>query len=151
MNPSKELLSNVAFDEICNQPKCLQHAVTNLKLCNKAGNYGKVHFKLDTGASSNLLPLKNYLVSFPEKYVKDLSSTDYPNVQLPTSNKSDIKQLGTVRHHMTHSNHTCTCLFYVISNKCHPILGLPDLMQLSLHSFNCRISEDWEGSSDLKY
>ena len=52
---------------------------------------------------------------------------------------------------MIHSNHTCTCLFYVVSNKCDPILGLPDLMQLGLLSFICRISEDWGETSDLQY
>ena len=31
------------------------------------------------------------------------------------------------------------------------MLGLPDLMQLGLLSFNCRISEDWEGFSNLQY
>ena len=43
-----------------NQPKHLQHALTGLKLCNKAGNSHKVHFKLDIGASGKLFPLKNY-------------------------------------------------------------------------------------------
>ena len=42
---SKELSSNVAFDEIRNQPKCLQYALTDLKLRNKAGNSDKVCFK----------------------------------------------------------------------------------------------------------
>ena len=49
-NPPKNLLRNVAFDEISNQPKWQQHAHTDLKLCNKAGNSDKVCFKLDTGA-----------------------------------------------------------------------------------------------------
>ena len=120
---------NVAFDEISNQTKHLQHAFTDLKLCNKAGNLDKVHFES----------------------VKDLSSTINQSVQLLTTNKFAIKQLGTVRLHVTHSNHTHTCLFYLLSNKCHPILGLPDLMQLGLLSFNCRISEKWEGTSDLQY
>ena len=51
---SKELSSNVALDEISNEPKYLQHALTDLKLCNKAGNSDKDCFKLDTGASDNL-------------------------------------------------------------------------------------------------
>ena len=103
----KELSSNVASDEISNQPKCLQHALTDLKICNEAGNSDKVHFKLYTGASGNLFPLKNYLEFF-WKSVKDLFSTIYQNVQLLTANKSIIKQLGTVRLCVTHSNHTNT-------------------------------------------
>ena len=88
---------------------------------------------------------------FPKWSVKDLSSTVDKNVQLPRANKSVIKQSGTVRRHVTYSNHTLTCLFYVVSNKCHTILGLQDLMPHGLLSFNCRISEDWEGTHDLQY
>ena len=89
---SKELSDNVAFHEISNQPKHLQHALTDLKLCNKDGNSDKVHFKLDTGTSGNLLPLKNYLQLFPKKSVKDLSSIVDTNVQLIITNKSVIIQ-----------------------------------------------------------
>ena len=53
--------------------------------------------------------------------------------------------------HVTHFNHTHTCLFYVVSNKCHPVLGLPDFMHLCLISFNCRISKSWGGTNDLQY
>ena len=123
-------MSNVPCDEISNQPKHLQCALTDLKLCTKPNNSDKVHFKLDTGASSNLLPLRSYLELFPKRSVKDLSSTVDQNVQLLTANKSVIKQLGTVRLHVTHSNLIDTCLFYVVSNKYHPSLGLPDPMQL---------------------
>ena len=55
---SKELSGNVAFDEISSQPKCLQHALSDL-------NSNNVCFKLDTGASCNVLPLKKYLGLFP--------------------------------------------------------------------------------------
>ena len=89
---SKELSTNVAFDEISNQSKHLQQALTDLKLCNRAGNSDKVHFKLGTGASGNLLPLKNYLELFSEKSIKDLCSMIDQSVQLLTANKSVIKQ-----------------------------------------------------------
>ena len=101
----KELSRNIVFDEISNHPKCLQHALKDPKLCKKVGNSDKVCFKLDTGASSNQLQIKNYLDLFPKKPVKDLSSTVASNVQLLTAKKSVIKQIGTVRLHVTHSNH----------------------------------------------
>ena len=144
-------MSNVAFDEISNQSKHLQHALTDLKLCNKDGNSDKLCFKLDSGASGNLLPLRSYLELFPKKSVKDLSSTVDQNVQLLTADKSVIKQLGTVRLCLTHANHTHTCLFYVVSKQMPSYPRLPDLMQLGLFSFNCRISEDWEGTIDVQY
>ena len=78
------------------------HKSEALKLCNKAGNSDKANFKLDTGASGNLLRLKNYVELFPKMSMKDLSSTVNQNVQLLAANKSVIKQVGTVRLHVTH-------------------------------------------------
>ena len=34
--------------------------------------------------------------------------------------------------------------FFVVPNKCKPILGLPDLIQLNLVNFNCRVSDSWD-------
>ena len=57
--------------------------------------------------------------------------------------KSSIKQLGTVHFRVCHSqcNFLHTCLFFVVQNKCKPILDLLDLMWLNLFNFNCGISE----------
>ena len=57
-----------------------------------------------------------------------------------------IKQVGTEHLRVYHSqcNFSYTCLFFVVPNKCKPVLGLPDLMQLNLVNFNCRVSKSWD-------
>ena len=63
-----------------------------------------------------------------------------------TATKSSIKQLGTVclRAYHSHCNFPYTCLFFIVPNKCKAIRGLPDLMQLNLVNFNCRVSDLWD-------
>ena len=50
---------NVMFDEMSESGK-LHCAVTNVHLESKAGISSQVGFKLDTGASGNLLPVSVY-------------------------------------------------------------------------------------------
>ena len=114
-------------------------------------NLFKVRFKLDTRASGNLLPVSVYHELFPDHNMKDLGKTIDKSVQLLTATKSSIKQLGTVCHRVYHSqcNFPYTCLFFVVPNKCKPILGLPDLMWLNLVNFNCRVSDSWDDDHTL--
>ena len=83
---------------------------------------------------------------FPDCSMKDLGKTIDKCVQLLTAAKSSIKQLGTVHLRVYHSqcNFPYTCPFFVVPNKCRPILGLPDLMWLNLASFNFRVSKSWD-------
>ena len=87
-----------------------------------------------------------YCELFSDCYMKDLGKIIDKSVQLLTAAKSSIKQLGTVHLRVYHfqCNFPYTCLFSVVPNKCEPILGLPDLMQLNLVNFNCRVSESWD-------
>ena len=52
---------NVMFDEITSYPN-LQHALTDLHVSEPGSNSngGSIHFKVDTGACSNLLPVNLY-------------------------------------------------------------------------------------------
>ena len=90
----------------------------------------QVRFKLDTGASGNLLPVSVYHELFPGHNMNNLGKTIEKSVQLLTSTKSSIKQLGTVGLRVYHSqcNFLYNCLFFVLPTKCKPILGLPDVM-----------------------
>ena len=110
---------------------------------NRAGISSKVRFKVDTGVSGNLLPVSVYCELFPDSNMMDLGKTIVKGVQLLTSTKSSIKQSGTVCLRVYHfqCNFPYTCLVCVVPNKCKPILGLPDLMQLNLVKFNWRASE----------
>ena len=70
--------------------------------------------------------------------MKDLGETIDKSVHLLTAT--------TVHLRVYHSQHNFpyTCLFCVAPNKCKPVLGLPDLMQLKLVNFNCRVSDSWD-------
>ena len=128
----------------CQESGKLHHALTDECLENRTGISSQVRFKPDTGASDNLLPMSGYCEVFPEH--KDLGKTIDKSVQMITVTKSSIKQLGTVYLLVCHShcNFWSTCLFFIVPNKCKPVLGLPDLMWLNLVCFNCRVSESWD-------
>ena len=79
------------YDEI----STLHCALTDLHLENTAGVSSKIRFKMDTGASGNLLSVSVYHELFPNCTMKDLCMTIDPNVELLTATKSSIKQLGT--------------------------------------------------------
>ena len=68
----------------CNGPKDL-HV---MHVCTK-------HFKIDSGACGNLIPLFLYLELFPNSCVNDLKPTIDHRVQLVAYNKNLIKQYGT--------------------------------------------------------
>ena len=53
------------------------------------------HFKVDSSACGNLIPLSLYLDLFPNSSVRDLQSTIDHRVQLVAYNKNLIKQYGT--------------------------------------------------------
>ena len=93
LNPARGS-QNIMFDEI----STLHCALTDLHLENKAGLSSKIRFKMDTGASGNLLPVSAYHKLFPNHTMKDLGMAFDPNVELLTATKSLIKQLGTVHH-----------------------------------------------------
>ena len=129
------------FDEM-SESKKLHCALTNVCLENTAGISSQVRFKLDTRVSGNLLPVSVCCELFPDHSMKDLGKTTDKSVQLLTATKSSIRQLGTTCLRVFHSQCTFlyTCLFFVVPNKCKPILSLPDLIQLNLVNFNCRVS-----------
>ena len=83
---------NIMFDEI----STLHHALTDLCLENKARVSPEKRFKMDTGASGNLLLVSTYCKLFPNHTMKDLGMTIDPSVELLTATKLSIKQLGTV-------------------------------------------------------
>ena len=93
------------FDEI-------EHAraLGDLLLSNRSGAKCTVQFKLDSGASVNLLPLGVYKKLFSDR---KLHGTIDKQVQLIAANKTCIKQLGTVRLRFHVRNKEKNCLFYV--------------------------------------
>ena len=101
---------NIMLDEI----SMLHCTLTDLHLGNKARVSFKIRFKVDTGASGNLLPISIYHELFPNHTMKDLGMTIDPNVEVLTAPNSSIKQLGTVCLQVYYSqfNSPYTCLFF---------------------------------------
>ena len=57
----------------------------------------KTHFKVDTGADGNLLPLGEFFKYFPEANLNDLAKTVSPHTKLYAYNNTETGKL--VRHH----------------------------------------------------
>ena len=68
------------------------HINLSMRSCN--GNSMKTHFKVDTGADGNLLPLSEFFKHFPEANLNDLAKTVDPHTKLYAYNNTEIKQLG---------------------------------------------------------
>ena len=64
------------------------HINLNMRSCN--GNSMKTHFKVDTGADGNLLPLGEFFTHFPQDNLKDLTKMVDPHTKLYTYNNTEI-------------------------------------------------------------
>ena len=133
--------TNIAFDEVSSDGK-LQHLLTDVTVSNKMGNKTTVHVKLDTGASTNLLPYCIFREIFSQVSVKDLCHSIDNNVCLEAYNKSSIKQLGTCCLTVSHGKQSCLCHFFVMPDYCCPILGLNDIHALNFISIHCHVTEN---------
>ena len=70
------------------------HINLNMRSCN--GNSMKTHFKADTGADGNLLPLGEFFKHFPEANLNDLAMTLDPHTKLFACNNTEINSLESV-------------------------------------------------------
>ena len=138
--------ANIAFDEVSSDRK-LQHLLIDVTVSNKIGNKTTVHVKLDTGASSNLLPYNMFKEIFPQVSVKELCHSSDTNVCLEAYNKSSIKQLGTCCLTVRHGKQSCLCHFFVVPDYCHPILGLNDIHALNLIAIHCHVTDKWSSGN----
>ena len=87
---------NVMFDEITSHPNP-QCALTDLHVSEPGSNSNRsIHFKVDTGACGNLLPVNLYKqIAESKAKVNFLCSTIGHSVNLMAYNNKQIKQLGT--------------------------------------------------------
>ena len=103
----------------------------------------KQHFKIDSGACGNLMPLSMY----KSLYNCVPSSTTVKNaVRLLDYNRREIKQLGTCVVSVKYRSSEKQVPFYVVSDKLKPILGVGDALALGLTSFHCPIYTDWQSN-----
>ena len=136
------------FDEISSTPS-LQRVLTDVyvkPIGNNRSHWSKHHFKIDSGACGNLMPLN----MFKSLYNHLPSSTTVNTaVHLLDYNKQEIKQLGTCHVSVKFRSTVKHVHFYIVSDGLKPILGLGDALALGLTSFHCPIYEDWQGNYDL--
>ena len=132
------------FDEISSTPS-LQRVLTDVHVkCMGTSHWSKHHFKIDSGAHGNLMPLSMFKSLY--NHVPS-STTENDAVHLLVYNKCEIKQLGTCVVSVKYRSSVKQVPFYVVSGKLKPILGMGDALALGLTSFHCPIYTDWQ--SDL--
>ena len=107
------------------------HIKLNTKSCN--GNSMKTHFKVDTGADGNLLPLGEFFKHFPNANMTQLAKTIDPHTKLYVYNNTEIKQLGVCKLLVEYKSNRKICKFYVhVVDFPTAILGIHDSESLRL-------------------
>ena len=140
--------SNIQFDEI--DGKGVQYVLTNLTLIKANGpkcSYSSKnsveythHFKVDSGASGNLLSLCLYRKIFPNVTQTELERSNDHRLQLLVYSKKVIKQLGVCYLHVKNlQGHTKLCKFFIVNSKFNPIIGVNCALRLGLVCFKTPI------------
>ena len=108
------------------------------------------HFKIDSGACGNLIPLSLYLELFPESNVNDLKSSIDHCVQLVAYNKNLIKQYGTCYLKVrSNNNRVHICKFYVVDSCFNPIIGVGSCIKLGLIAFQSPVYTGWNNGKPV--
>ena len=126
------------------------HIKLNTKSCN--GNSVKTHFKVDTGADGNLLPLGELFKHFPDANMTQLAKTIDPHTKLHAYNNTEIKQLGVCKLLVEYKTYRKICEFYVVDFPT-AILGVHNseslrLITVHFNSIGAEISQP-EPDSEL--
>ena len=100
-----------------------------MKSCN--GISMKIHFKVDTGADGNLLPLGEFFKHFTEANLNDLAKTVDPHTKLYAYNNTEMNQLGVCELLVEYKSNRKICEFYIVVFPT-AILGIHDSESLSL-------------------
>ena len=91
----------------------------------------KTHFKVDTGADGNLLPLAEIFKHFTNANMNELSRTIERHTKLYAYNQTEIKQLGVCELLVEYQSKCKICEFYVVDFPT-AILSRHDLESLKL-------------------
>ena len=107
-------------------------------------------FKLDSGASGNLLPLRLYRELFPDVTRQEMLRLIDHRVQLLAYNKKEICQYGVCYLHVKCKNRVKLCKFYVVDSKFNPIIGVNSACRLGLLKFTEPVFENWTDTTPIK-
>ena len=136
------------FDEISTAPS-LQCVLTDLNVKPigvSQSDWLKEHFKVDSGACGNLMPLAMCKLLYSKA---PIVSTINHFVHLLDYNKQEIKQLGTCKVLVRFGTITKPVHFYIVSDRLKPIIGVSDALNLRLTSFHCPVYNNWHNKQDL--
>ena len=124
------------------------HIKLNTKSCN--GNSLKTHFKVDTGADDNLLPLGEFFKHFPKANMAQLAKTIDIGMKLYAYNNTEIKQLSVCELLVEYREHCKICQFYVVDFPT-AILGIHNSESLGLITvhFDCIGAETSQTDMDV--
>ena len=90
-----------------------------------------------------MLPYCEFKCIFPNVNISDLAKMIDKNVTLEAYTKSEIKQLGMCRLTVMNGHHSKLCSFFIMPDKCKPIIGLADCASLEMVSINCPVTNSW--------
>ena len=142
LNPTIAFKHNIVFDEMTS--KTYTKVYKDLLVCTKnAANQQRIHMKINTGAESNILPLREFKKIFPDTSMVNLYKTVRPNTILETAKGDEIKQLGYCKINVCFADNRILCHFFVVPNYCHCILGLPDSERLKILTIHSDVVSDF--------
>ena len=112
----------------------------------------KFRFKFDSGAHGNLIPKSMFQRLYPGLPYSELRKSIDKRVTLVAYNKQEIKQLGQCCVNVCNSSmgKSKTCKFFVVEDKCNPIIGLNDSIVLQLLCVNVPFTDKWTGNVHSK-
>ena len=131
----------------------VQAALNPNENCTPVPNNGhplhKLRFKLDSGAHGNLMPISMFKSLFPGLPHDVLRKSIDKRVTLVAYNKQEIKQLGQCCINVSNpsTGKSKTCKFFVVGDRCNPIIGLHDSIALNLLSVNVPFTDKWTDKS----
>ena len=101
---------NIVFNEMtC---KSRTKVYKDLLVCTKNGtNQQWIHMKINTGAESNILPLREFKKIFPDISMVELSRMVRPNTILETAKGDEIKQLRHCKISVSFADNRILCHF----------------------------------------
>ena len=105
----------------------------------------KTHFKVNTGADGNLLPLGEFFKHFPNVNMTQLAKTIDSSTKLYAYNNTEIKQLGVCELLGEHRECCKICQFYVVDFPT-AILGIHENLRLITIHFDCIGAETSQAS-----
>lgn len=136
--------TNVKYVETIYNEGSKDQAFACIMLETKNSGTFSVKCKLDSGAQTNVMPLRVYKQLYPDNLNKNGNPTGLNNtsIQLSAYGGSPIKQFGTFSVKSSHKNKQRYITFHVTDTGGLTMLGLNSCMDLGFLNLNCENKSD---------